>query len=231
MNDEAEAVRRRSIRSYVLRQGRLTAGQQRALENLGPKYLLAYAPKVLDWRQVFARSAEVVVEIGFGMGSSLITQAKAEPERDFLGVEVHQPGVGACLLQIEAQGVHNLRLIRADALLVLEQMIAPESLARLQLFFPDPWPKSRHHKRRIVQAAFVDRVHSRLGPGGIVHMATDWQPYAKYMLEVMLRHPGFVNLAGAEAFAPRPEYRPMTKFEQRGQRLGHGVWDLLFQRL
>lgn len=219
----------RGNRSFVLRQSRMSPAQQRAVDALMPRYGLALGTEPLDFKQVFGRDAPLILEIGFGMGDATAAIAQALPEQNFLGVEVHLPGVGALLKRVEAEHISNLRVIRADALLVLQHMIAPKSLAGVHLFFPDPWPKKRHHKRRIVQASFLDLVASRLKPGGYLHFATDWQDYAEHALATLSVHPRFRNTA--EHYAPRPAYRPITKFEQRGLKLGHGVWDLVFTRL
>jgi len=219
---------RRAIRSYVVRAGRMGSGQRRALAELAPHYVLQAQDTVLDFAACFGRSAPVVLEIGFGMGDATAAIAQALPDIDFLGVEVHPPGVGALLQRIEQAGLGNLRLLQHDAVDVVEQMIAPASLAGVHVFFPDPWHKKRHHKRRLIQPPFVALLASRLAPGGYLHCATDWQPYAEQMLEVLGAEPLLAN--SAEAYAPRPAYRPPTKFEQRGLKLGHGVWDLVFRR-
>ncbi|MCU0967781.1 MAG: tRNA (guanosine(46)-N7)-methyltransferase TrmB [Rubrivivax sp.] len=203
-------------------------GQQRALATLGPRYLLPFATRQVDPRAVFGRAAPVIVEIGFGMGDATALVAAAMPDHDFIGVEVHEAGVGALLRRIGEQQLTNLRIVRHDAVEVLQQMIAPASLAGVHLWFPDPWPKTRHHKRRLVQPPFAALVASRLAPGGYLHCATDWQPYAEQMLDVLSATPGLVNTSAG--FAERPAWRPPTKFEQRGLRLGHGVWDLVFRR-
>lgn len=219
----------RQVRSFVRREGRITASQQRALAELLPRFGVT-ADGVFDLDGIFGRRAPRTVEIGFGNGASLAQMAATAPEQDFLGIEVHRPGVGHLLLEIERRGLSNVRVLCADAVEILDRHIAPASLDRVLLFFPDPWPKKRHHKRRILQADFVALVHARLQPGGIFHMATDWQHYAEQMLEVMDAAPGFRNAAGRAGFAPKPDYRPETKFERRGLRLGHGVWDLAFVR-
>ena len=224
-----ESVTRR-VRSFVLRQGRMTEGQRRALETLWPQYGLELDQGLLDLPTVFGNDHPVILEIGFGNGASLLQMAAANPDYNYLGVEVHRPGVGKLINDAHRAGVQNLRVICADAVEVLERCIAPGSLAGVQLFFPDPWHKKRHHKRRIVQPPFVELVRSRLPPGGSFHMATDWEPYAEHMLAVMSAAPGFRNQAGPGQYAPKPDYRPSTKFEQRGERLGHGVWDLIFIR-
>lgn len=216
------------IRSYVLRGGRLGPGQQRALVELGPRFVLPFAPTPLDAEAVFGRRAPLVLEIGFGMGDATAAVAAAQPQRDFIGVEVHEAGVGALLRRIGQAGLTNLRIVRHDAVEVLREMIAPGSLAGVHVWFPDPWHKARHHKRRLIQPAFVELLVSRLALGGYLHCATDWQPYAEQMLEVLSATPGLTNTAAG--YAPRPDWRPLTKFEVRGLRLGHGVRDLLFTR-
>lgn len=218
----------RAIRSYVLRAGRMGSGQVRALEELGPRFKLPYQPSLLDSQSIFGRQAPVILEIGFGMGQATAEIAKARPGDDFIGVEVHEPGVGALLKRIGEEDLQNLRIIQHDAVQVLEHMIAPDSLAGVHIFFPDPWHKKKHHKRRLIQAPLVALLASRLKPGGVLHCATDWQPYAEQMLEVLSAEPQLANTA--QGYAPRPDYRPLTKFEARGLRLGHGVWDLLFSR-
>ena len=218
----------RPIRSYVLRAGRMGSGQVRALTELGPRWVLPHQNTPLDLHTVFGREAPRVVEIGFGMGLATAEMAAGAVDTDFIGIEVHAPGVGALLQRIEALGLANLRIVQHDAVAVLEQMFAPASLAGVHLFFPDPWHKTKHHKRRLVQAEFVALVASRLQPGGLLHCATDWQPYAEQMLEVLSQEPLLENTA--DGYAPRPDHRPLTKFEQRGLTLGHGVWDLVFLR-
>ncbi len=217
-----------AIRSYVLRAGRLGSGQQRALADLGPRFVLPFVAQPLDFAATFGRSAPVVLEVGFGMGDATAQVAAAAPERDIIGVEVHEPGVGALLKRIGDGGLGNVRIVRHDAVQVLQQMVAPASLSSIHVWFPDPWHKKRHNKRRLVQAAFVDLAASRLAGGGCLHCATDWQPYAEQMLDVLSAAPGLVNTAAG--YAPRPDWRPLTKFEQRGLRLGHGVWDLVFTK-
>lgn len=220
---------RRSIRSYVVRAGRIGPGQTRALQQLAPRHVLAYQPLLLDLPAVFARAAPVVLEIGFGMGAATASIARARPHTDFLGIEVHPPGVGALLQQIEALGLRNLRLIQHDAVEVIEHMLAPATLAGVHIYFPDPWPKKRHHKRRLVQPEFIATLVDRMAPGAYLHCATDWHAYANDMMQVLSGEPGLENTV--PGFAPRPDWRPLTKFENRGLELGHGVWDLLFRRL
>jgi len=217
------------IRSYVLRAGRVGSGQARALADIGPLYRLPYQPGVLDFEAVFNRRAPRILEIGFGMGEGLAETAAAHPDHDYLGVEVHTPGVGALLKQIGERGLVNVRVIQHDAVDVLTHMLAPASLAGLHIFFPDPWHKKRHHKRRLIQPPLVQLLASRLQPGGYIHLATDWQDYAGQMLAVLSAEPLLRNTVAD--YAPRPDTRPLTKFEQRGIRLGHGVWDLVFRRI
>ena len=224
----AEEPRRR-IRSYVRREGRMTKAQHGALERLGARYIIAPRGEI-DPDALFGRRAPRILEIGFGMGDALAAMAKAHPERDYVGIEVHRPGVGSLLLKLEKDAVGNVRIICADAVEVLQQHLPDAGLDAVHLFFPDPWPKQRHHKRRIVQTEFVELVRRKLKAGGTFHMATDWEDYARHMLAVMDAAPGYRNAAGAGNFSPRPPQRPLTKFEQRGQRLGHGVWDLLYIR-
>lgn len=220
---------RRIIKSYVLRQGRLTRGQQQALERLWGVYGVDYSQKLLDFDTLYEHAAPLILEIGFGNGESLLQQAASNPDNNYLGIEVHRPGVGRLLSLAEQAGISNLRVINHDAVEVLQQQIPDQSLDRVQLFFPDPWHKKRHHKRRIVNADFVRLVHLKLKPGGLFHMATDWQNYAKHMLMAMTQAGGFSNTAGDEIYAINTG-RPSTKFEQRGQRLGHGVWDLVYRK-
>jgi tRNA (guanine-N7-)-methyltransferase len=219
---------RRAIRSYVLRAGRMGSGQARALAELGPRFVLPFATMPLDAATVFGRHAPLVLEIGFGMGHATAQIAALRPDTDFLGVEVHPPGVGALLQRIDEMQASNLRIVQHDAVAVLEQMIAPATLAGVHIFFPDPWHKKKHHKRRLIQPAFVTLAASRLAPGGHLHCATDWQPYAEQMLAVLVAEPLLANTCAG--YAPRPALRPMTKFEQRGLGLGHAVWDLVFTR-
>ena len=221
----------RRIRSFVRRQGRLTKGQQQALDTLWPVMGVEYQPEPVDLPALFGREAPVTLEIGFGMGASLVTMAQNTPQQNFLGIEVHAPGVGACLAAAKEADVKNLRVMCHDAVEVLEKMIPDNSLRMVQLFFPDPWHKARHNKRRIVQVPFAELVMRKLKLGGVFHMATDWEAYAEHMLEVMNSIDGYRNQSEQQNYVPRPETRPLTKFEQRGQRLGHGVWDLMFERV
>ncbi len=216
------------IRSFVLRQGRVSNAQRRAVETLLPKFGIAYAPAPLDMDAVFGRPAPKIIEIGFGMGETTAQIALAHPHHDYLGIEVHTPGVGGLLRLIEAHALANVRIIQHDAVEVLNHMIAPGSLSAIHIFFPDPWPKKRHHKRRLVQPPLVHLLASRLRPGGYLHLATDWEDYALQMMEVLSAEAQLQN--SAEGFAARPAYRPLTKFEMRGLKLGHRVWDIVFRR-
>lgn len=221
----------RTVRSFVMRAGRTTEGQQRALEQCWPRMGLNLADGQIDPTQVFGREAPLILEIGFGMGDSLIEMASQQPEKDFIGIEVHRPGVGRLLARAEEAGLTNIRVYADDAVQVLADCIPDNSLDGLQLFFPDPWHKKRHHKRRIVQPEFVQKVRSKLKIGGCFHMATDWHNYAEQMQDVMSNAAGFRNQIGPGEFAPQPPWRPVTKFQKRGERLGHGVWDLMFSRV
>ncbi|HVP32539.1 MAG TPA: tRNA (guanosine(46)-N7)-methyltransferase TrmB [Steroidobacteraceae bacterium] len=226
-----EEAHPRPIRSFVTRAGRVTAAQQRALAELAPKYAVGVeAQGPLDLARLFARAAPCTLEIGFGNGENLVALAHAHPERNYLGVEVHRPGVGRLLLAVEERQLANVRVICQDAVEVLERRIAPASLAEILILFPDPWPKKRHHKRRLIQAPFVALLERALAPGGVLRLATDWQPYALEMLAALGAAPGLVNLAAGGGFAPRPAERMPTRFERRGVRLGHEVWDLAFSR-
>jgi len=216
------------IRSYVLRAGRVGSGQARALAELGPRFVVPWRAEPLDLATVFGRRAPLILEIGFGMGEGLAETAAAHSENDYLGVEVHTPGVGALLKQIGERNLANVRIVQHDAVDVLTHMLAPASLAGVHIFFPDPWHKKRHHKRRLIQPPLVALLASRLVPGGYIHLATDWQDYAEQMLAVLGAAPLLENTVAD--YAPRPATRPLTRFEQRGLRLGHGVWDLVFRR-
>jgi len=216
------------IRSFVLRQGRVSNAQRRAVETLLPMFGIAYAPAPLDLDAAFGRPAPKILEIGFGMGETTAQIALAHPHNDYLGIEVHTPGVGSLLRLIEAHALANVRIIQHDAVGVLNHMIAPDSLSATHVFFPDPWPKKRHHKRRLIQPSLVHTLASRLRPGGYLHLATDWEDYALQMLEVLSAEARLDNTA--QGFAARPAYRPLTKFETRGLKLGHRVWDIVFRR-
>ncbi|OGI51688.1 MAG: tRNA (guanosine(46)-N7)-methyltransferase TrmB [Candidatus Muproteobacteria bacterium RIFCSPHIGHO2_02_FULL_65_16] len=221
---------RRPIRSFVRREGRITKAQERALTELWPRYGVDAGDAPLDFRALFGRAAPVHVEIGFGNGDVLAAMAARHPEYDYLGIEVHRPGIGALLRRLEAAGLGNARVMRADAKEVLARNIPDAALSAVNIFFPDPWPKKRHHKRRLIQPEFAELVRRKLQPGGMLHLATDWRDYAEQMLDVLSQTPGFENTAGAGAFAPRPSVRPPTRFEERGRRLGHEVYDLSFRR-
>lgn len=229
--DQSESQPRRAIRSFVMRAGRMTEGQQRGVEKGWPLFGLDLADGPLELDALFGRQAARTLEIGFGMGHSLLEIAKAAPEQDFIGIEVHRPGVGALLNGLLNAGLGNVRVYDCDAIEVLNQAIPDASLDRLLLFFPDPWHKKKHNKRRIVQPAFAELVRRKLKIGGVLHMATDWEHYAEHMLEVMNAAPGYHNQAADGTYIPRPDERPITKFEKRGERLGHGVWDLKFERI
>jgi tRNA (guanine-N7-)-methyltransferase len=226
--EDRPAPSRRPIRSYVVRPGRIGPGQARALAELGPRFVLPFRAEETDFALAFGRRAPLVLEIGFGMGDATAKIAAARPEIDFLGIEVHPPGVGALLKRIGELGLTNLRIVQHDAVEVLQRMVAPQSLAGVHVFFPDPWHKLRHHKRRLIQPAFASLLASRLAPGAVLHCATDWENYATQMLEVLSAEPTLRNTV--EGFAERPALRPLTKFENRGLGLGHGVWDLLFEK-
>jgi len=228
MNDD---LKHRRIRSYVLRAGRLTEGQQRAFDDNWPRFGLDHAAGVLDYELVFGSAGLRTLEIGFGMGQSLVEMAAAAPATHFIGVEVHKPGVGKLLHSMQEQGVDNIRVYHHDAVEILTDCLAPDSLDTVQIFFPDPWHKKRHNKRRLIQPEFVALVVSRLRPGGILHIATDWENYALQIMEVLTAEAALENTLGVGQFSPRPETRPLTKFERRGERLGHGVWDVLFRRI
>ena len=218
----------RAIRSYVLRQGRLTDAQRRAHAELLPRFGIAFSREPPDLAAVFGRSAPRILEIGFGMGESTAEIAARHPGSDFLGIEVHTPGVGSLLRRVAERDLTNVRVIQHDAVEVLEHMIAGGSLDGVHIFFPDPWPKKRHHKRRLIQPAFVALLASRMKPGAYLHVATDWEDYARQILEVLSAEPLLENTA--DGFAPRPEHRPLTRFENRGLTLGHRVWDVVFRR-
>lgn len=221
----------RQIRSFVLRTGRMTPAQKKAYDETWPKYGLDMPDGRMESVEAFGRLAPTVLEIGFGMGDSLIAMAQAAPEQNFIGIEVHTPGVGRLLNNIEANQLQNLRVYCDDAVEILDKCIPDASLSKVQIFFPDPWHKKKHHKRRIIQSEFIQKLRSKLKAGGFIHLATDWEHYAEHMMEVMSDAEGFSNICGAGAFSPRPDFRPITKFEKRGQRLGHGVWDLLFEKI
>jgi len=220
----------RKIRSFVKRAGRLTAGQQRALDELLPRFGIDQYPGLVNFETLFSSKGDTILEIGFGMGQSLLQQAQANALNNYLGIEVHSPGVGSLLNGMKEQQLDNIRVSMNDAVEVLEKNIPEKSLNVVQLFFPDPWHKKRHHKRRLVQKDFAEVILKRLKPGGLFHLATDWENYAEHMLDVLSAVPGYKNLSEDGNYVPRPESRPLTKFEKRGHRLGHGVWDLMFIR-
>ena len=218
----------RRIRSFVTRAGRVSSGQERALQELGPAFCIPYQKELLDYTALFNRQADTILEIGFGMGETTATIAGSLPHLDFIGVEVHTPGVGALLKLIGEKQLKNIRIIQHDAVEVLENMIPDASLAGVHIFFPDPWHKAKHQKRRLVQSGFVHFLCTKLRQGAYLHCATDWENYAEQMLEVLRQFPQLVNQSATHDFIPRPDFRPLTKFEVRGHKLGHGVWDLYF---
>jgi len=225
---DTEDLKNRHIRSYVLRQGRVTVAQQRAVDTLQPLFGIPYAAQVVDLNEAFGRTAPKIMEIGFGMGDSTATIAEANPENDYLCLEVHTPGVGNLFKVMDEQKLTNIRIIQHDAVEVLRDMIADASLDGVHIFFPDPWHKARHNKRRLIQTPFIAKLMAKLKVGGYIHVATDWQDYAEQVLQVLSNEPLLENTAAD--YAPRPDYRPLTKFEKRGLNLGHGVWDLVFRR-
>lgn len=230
--DESEApeVSKRTIRSFVIRRGRSTHAQERALEALWPRYGISFSSEPLDVDQIFGRSAPTMIEIGFGAGEALLAFAQAHPEMNCIGIEVHPPGVGHLMLGLDAAAISNARIIMHDAVEVLDHQIAPGSVDLAHIFFPDPWPKKRHHKRRLIQPAFVALLARALRVGGTLRLATDWEHYAMHMREVLDASPDFVNRAGTEGFVSRTDERSLTRFEKRGHRLGHSVWDLEYER-
>jgi len=227
-----EAPFMRQIKTYVLRAGRMGSGQVRAFEQFGPQFLIAYSPKRLDVQAAFGRNAPLILEIGFGMGDATAKIAHVRPDDNFLCCEVHEPGVGALLKRCGEENIGNIRIVRHDAIEVMDHMLGADSLDGVHIFFPDPWHKSRHHKRRLIQSPFIHRLAGHIKPGGYLHLATDWQPYSEQMMGVLRGEPLLVNTsAAANGFAVKPGYRPLTKFENRGLQLGHGVWDLVFRRV
>jgi len=235
MTEEEFSIRpqykKKSIRSFVIRAGRITEGQRAAMQAQWPKYGLSLYDGPLSFSETFGNDNPVVIEVGFGMGDSLIEMAENHPDTNFIGIEVHPPGVGRLINEATLRELDNIRVYCADANDVLEDCIADNSVHRLQLYFPDPWHKKKHNKRRIVQHEFAQKVRTALTDEGIFHMATDWEPYAEHMMETMSKEEGYTNALGENEYAPRPDYRPITKFEKRGERLGHGVWDLLFKKI
>ena len=226
----SEVEHPRAVRSFVTRAGRITPAQQRALVELWPKYGLEFSPQPLQLRALYARSARCTIEIGFGNGDNLLRLAGAHPERDFLGIEVHRAGIGRLLLALEAQQLRNVRIVCHDAVEVLEAQVPPLSVQEILILFPDPWPKKRHHKRRLLQPPFAALAASRLAAGGQLRLATDWEPYAQHMLETLNALATLENLAADGGFVPRPSEREPTRFERRGERLGHEVWDLAYRK-
>ena len=228
----ADVSHPRTIRSFVRRTGRTTLGQAKAFADVGPRFLLAYAASPMDFSVVYSRAAPTVLEIGFGMGEATAHIAALMPEKNFLCCEVHTPGVGALLKQIDARSLANIRILQHDAVEVIDHMLLPGSLDGVHIFFPDPWHKTKHNKRRLIQSPLIAKLAARLKPGGYIHCATDWQPYAEQILEVLSAEPLLENTADSASggYAPKPAYRPLTKFENRGIKLGHGVWDLVFIR-
>ncbi|MCB5161244.1 tRNA (guanosine(46)-N7)-methyltransferase TrmB [Marinomonas algarum] len=224
-----DTTKKRTIRSFVVRGGRMTEGQQKNYDANWAIYGLNLEEGRIDYTQVFGRESDVVLEVGFGMGASLVEMAKNAPEKDFIGIEVHPPGVAKLMMLAKEEGVTNIRVYCDDAIEVMAQCLPQKTASAFQLFFPDPWHKKKHNKRRIVQPLFAQQVANVLKEGGYFHMATDWQPYAEHMMEVMEEQENYTNAAGKGEYHPRPEWRPLTKFEQRGERLGHGVWDLIYK--
>jgi tRNA (guanine-N7-)-methyltransferase len=222
---------RRPVRSFVLRGGRLTEGQKRALDEFWPRFGIEKGESLLDFKSLFGSDAPVIMEIGFGNGDATWQMARDHPAENYLGVEVHQPGVGRLLLNIKQHGITNIRIANEDAVEFLRQRIPEKSLEGVRIYFPDPWPKKRHHKRRLIQPSLIELLASRMCPGALLHLATDWEPYAEHMLEVMRSSDGFVNLSPSGDYCDQPEWRPETKYERRGERLGHQVRDLLFRRI
>lgn len=220
----------RKIKSFVIRAGRMTNSQQKGWNQVFPKHGFNVTESQFDWEDSYAVSGPRVVEIGFGMGDSLLAMAEQNPTYRYLGLEVHKPGVGKLFAEVEKRGIENIKVFAEDAVRVLEESIPPQTIDLIQIFFPDPWHKKRHNKRRLIQPDFVDLLLTRLAPEGRLHLATDWQPYAEHMMAVLENNDNVQNVAGPQQFILRPESRPETKFERRGHRLGHGVWDLMFQR-
>ena len=228
---EEKEAGRRPVRSFVLRGGRLTGGQKRALDEFWPRFGIEKGESLLDFEAVFGNDAPVVMEIGFGNGDATWQMAQAHPAENYLGVEVHQPGIGRLLLKMKQHGIRNIRIANDDAMEFLRERVPEESLAGVRIYFPDPWPKKRHHKRRLIRPSFIGLLASRMRPGALLHLATDWEPYAEHMLEVMRSSDDFVNLSPSGDFCDQPEWRPETKYERRGEGLGHQVRDLLFKRI
>lgn len=230
-NPSNPETKQRRIRSFVVRGGRMTEGQQKAYDANWEVYGLDEANGRIVYQDVFGRESDVVIEVGFGMGASLVEMAKNAPEKDFIGIEVHPPGVAKLMMMAAEEGLTNIRVYCHDAIEVMADCLPQGEAATFQLFFPDPWHKKKHNKRRIVQPLFAQQVANILKVGGVFHMATDWEPYAEHMLEVMEAQVNYENVAGKNQYHPRPDNRPLTKFEQRGEKLGHGVWDLVYKKL
>lgn len=226
-----ESDHKRQIRSFVRREGRMTGLQREALETLWPRYGINFVPKQIDFSQIFGNVAALTLEIGFGMGQSLVQMAQSEPQRNFLGIEVHRPGVGSLLHALHEQGVNNVRVMQHDAVEVLRVCVPDGSLQTVQIFFPDPWPKKRHHKRRIIQTEFVQLLATKLQVGGVLHVATDWQPYAEHMQMVLAANIDFCDTVNSAVHEYHVQQRPQTKFEMRGERLGHAMWDGVYQKI
>ena len=228
---EKKAAGKRPLRSFVLRGGRLTEGQKRAMDEYWPRFGIVKGELLLDFKTLFGNDAPVIMEIGFGNGDAIWQMAQARPAENYVGVEVHQPGVGHLLLKMKQHGIANIRIANDDAVEFLRERVPEESLAGVRIYFPDPWPKKRHQKRRLIQSSLIELMASRMCLGALFHLATDWEPYAMHMLEVMRSSDGFVNLSPSGDFCDRPEWRPQTKYERRGESLGHQVRDLLYKRI
>lgn len=226
---EKNASHFRTVKSYVVRGGRLTSSQQQAMETLWSQFGLELEQGIIDQKKIFSRHAELVLEIGFGMGESLIAMARQNPRQDFVAIDVHPPGIGTLLRAIKENDLQNIRLYKNDAKIILDECFADNSIDKIQIFFPDPWQKKRHHKRRLIQPEFVQRLRTKLKVGGLLHLVTDWENYSGQMLQVLSAAKGFANTFGQGQFASEHD-RPKTKFERRGERLGHGVWDLIFKK-
>lgn len=221
----------RRIKSFVKRSGRMTELQRQAYQSNWQRYGLERGTAYIDFEQIFSNQQPVILEIGFGMGKSLAEMVRKNPDKNYIGIEVHRPGVGKLLALVAEQGSDNIRIYEDDAVEVLKSSIHDQSLSGVQVYFPDPWHKKRHNKRRLIQTDFVDLLVEKIKSGGVIHLATDWEPYAEQMLKVLSANPAIRNQIVEDVYAPRPEWRPETKFEQRGARLGHGVWDLLFEKI
>ncbi|WP_367607356.1 tRNA (guanosine(46)-N7)-methyltransferase TrmB [Legionella sp. W05-934-2] len=221
---------KRKIRSFVRRGGRLTARQNKGLSDYFADYVLPLEPGLWQWQMLFGRNAPTIIEIGFGMGQTLVTMAEQNPELNYVGIEVHQAGIGNIAFLIHEKALTNIRIIDQDAVSIIQDYVADNSVDGFQIFFPDPWHKTKHHKRRLIQSDWVAKMVDKLKPGGFIHCATDWQPYALQMLNVLSENTHLTNQSQTNSYVPRPASRPLTKFEQRGEKLGHGVWDLIFKK-